>query len=299
MLLNAISIVTLATAALADIVALKVVGTDGHAHGYATSVHGNQHVNFFIVTDRATELTFDDNLLSLEHDEYDTYYVGSADWYFALGDANTVTPTKLFFDEKNVLQTKKRLWKCKNFADPMNLSKDHWMLAFGDKQPSNLCIEIKIHLETRAENVYLTAVKKNNQLLGILDDMPAFDGTKVLAVAETPGSLSLVYKDERLTHSWDVLDDGAITIYNGFFVFSSVLTYADIRFDENDRIVKSRAFWACKDVGDPRNYSRLAYVIMYGSDKPNNSCVEVDIEKILASHNVRDDGWEIVLKSDF
>lgn len=68
----------------------------------------------------------------------------------------------------------------------------------------------------------------------------------------------------------------AVMYYEPYLAFGAISDPAQLTF-ENNVLVSNETFWGCNNLNDPYNYSQKLKLIVFGDEKPNDSCVEVKI----------------------
>lgn len=129
-----------------------------------------------------------------------------------------------------------------------------------------------------AESVTLHAVAKDGDYSSILTGYHEGAGFSYF-VATEPGVV-LNYDSNSLTQ--DVGNDITFRVgyFQGFLAIGSVFDPADITFNSDNVLETNLTFWACNNIQEPYSYSKTLKIIVYDEDKPNDTCIEVEIEKV-------------------
>lgn len=75
-------------------------------------------------------------------------------------------------------------------------------------------------------------------------------------------------------------NDYNVGYLENFLAAGPSVTPGTFTFNSANALQSDKTFWACKNIGDPYNYSERAYVIAFG-DKPGDDCVEVALTRVV------------------
>lgn len=163
--------------------------------------------------------------------------------------------------------------------DPKGFSEDHEVIVFGENAPSQSCEQIDLVLETLRETISLEAVTKDKKSLGALYRFNEAPGDDIFCVIDEGSGTSFLYGNKRLLDLYERFYNFGGAFSKGYFAFTYRVPASDIVFDAKNHLVWKDPFWACNKIPDPLRWSDRNKIIVYGPNKPNDSCIEVDILK--------------------
>lgn len=97
-------------------------------------------------------------------------------------------------------------------------------------------------------------------------------------VVTGPGN-ELTLKDNTLVQDVGNGITFAVMYFEQFLAFGAISEPAQLTF-ENNVLASNETFWGCNNLNDPYNYSQKLKLIVFGDEKPNDTCVEVKIKLV-------------------
>lgn len=273
--------------AAADIVELRVDNAQTRVPlGYLVEVPQTSGISYLQPTRSITVTNFryeNNRLLLFDLRNRPVGFTGN---FLSFGE--NVAPLKFALNYDDSLVSQDRLWSCIDYEHNSNGVTRTSFIVKGKNAPHSSCQEIRLTRLTKCEKVELRAIALDGGLFSAnLNTFREGENLSFLGEAET--GREFIYGGQQLLFD-EVVDEG-ITRVVQFFIhdrFAAVGPIVEpfmVRINEERELVSDFLIWACLNVNDPKQHSKMTRLIVL-HEKPNDSCIQVVIRARNTSGNL-------------